>query len=130
MCPSGSIGRRHLRCARPRALYAHRQALRGHIEDTLKPKTIDGQLVTGAAWTGLLEAYVAAFNEGVAPAIKSAMEGVNAEACQKARTDGRDAYLRCALCLDGPTHKLNHMCFYWYLALFEPVFKVAKQDMS
>lgn len=66
--------------------------LRSLIFDSARPKTIDGKMLTGAMFGGLVRAYVKAINDGGVPTISSAWEGVSQQECLDAKNAGLVSY--------------------------------------
>ncbi len=60
----------------------------------IRPKTIDGQPLTGEMFLNLLEQYVAAFNGGVVPAISTAWEQVILLELEKVVANAVEEYKR------------------------------------
>ena len=54
------------------------------LEDLVRPKTVDGQFVTGRMLAGLAAAYVDAMNHDAVPSVGQAWDGVSRVECQDA----------------------------------------------
>lgn len=59
-------------------------ALRKAVLHNIRPKAINGQLVTGTEWIALVEAYVEAINTGAVPNIQSAWTYIQRQAAERA----------------------------------------------
>lgn len=68
------------------------EALRKLVFENAKPKTIDGKMLSGAMFGGLVRSYVKAINEGGVPTISSAWEGVSQQECVDAKANSLAAY--------------------------------------
>lgn len=66
--------------------------LRNLIFQNARPKTIDGKMLSGAMFGGLVRSYVKAINEGGVPTISSAWEGVSQQECVEAKEKSLESY--------------------------------------
>jgi hypothetical protein len=60
------------------------QLLRKRVLFNVKPKAVNGHLVSGAEWIALVELYVNAINNGVVPSIQSAWTSICRQAANQA----------------------------------------------
>ena len=66
--------------------------LRDLIFQNARPKTIDGKMLSGGMFGGLVRSYVKAINEGGVPTISSAWEGVSQQECVEAKEKSLESY--------------------------------------
>ena len=66
--------------------------LRKHVMNRIKPKKMDGKTLNGEMYSGLIQSYIAAINEGAVPNIENAWSYVCQSECIKASQEGAEAY--------------------------------------
>jgi len=64
-------------------------SLRRSVLHNIKPKSINGHVMSGAEWIQLVEIYVAAINEGAVPSIQSAWTYICKQGAENAYESAR-----------------------------------------